>query len=277
MKTARHLGYCPACDGTFKVRGEKLVHHGYKRPGYGYIEGDCLGALETPHELSPELAKRCLEGAKAWQARTERFLAHLETATELRRERTRSAGFGQRETYVETLVQGECPDYEFRLERERQQWRAQSELRAATSEVTRLGALVETWELKPLTTVMEEQAQKAEAKKEREAKRAKAKADKVQAKVESYQKRIDAALRTKNGRTLADIWESAQRKLREIDSDLSREDTLRMLDRDHVWAAFGLAGLVLSHWKTPVSERPEDAPLRALNGANKKSWPEELS
>ena len=57
-KTTRHIGFCPCCAKDFKVRSNNLVHHGYERPGCGYIVGDCMGALETPHELSTELAKR---------------------------------------------------------------------------------------------------------------------------------------------------------------------------------------------------------------------------
>ena len=61
MKTAlRHLGCCQICEGEFKLAGGLMVHHGYKRPGYGHIVGDCMGVNELPYEKSAEVCKRYL-------------------------------------------------------------------------------------------------------------------------------------------------------------------------------------------------------------------------
>jgi len=49
------VGTCVVCEREIAVhgpRGEKLVHHGYRRPGHGYIVGDCFAVNLPPHELS---------------------------------------------------------------------------------------------------------------------------------------------------------------------------------------------------------------------------------
>jgi len=71
----RYIGQCPVCYGDWRLRRmntrtwpdemlrEKLhlqpesewglVHHGYQRPGIGFISGDCAGVGWPPWELSP--------------------------------------------------------------------------------------------------------------------------------------------------------------------------------------------------------------------------------
>lgn len=69
------VGCCPVCFGDFVVHrtdiaetrsgtivtSEKrsMVHHGYERPGYGYIVGDCHGVGFEPFEIS-------CEGTRSW-------------------------------------------------------------------------------------------------------------------------------------------------------------------------------------------------------------------
>jgi hypothetical protein len=65
---------CPACFGMFKLTPKTkhgsdksmpgMVLHGYKRPGTGYIDGNCFGQDWPPFELSPE-------GTKAWLKKLE--------------------------------------------------------------------------------------------------------------------------------------------------------------------------------------------------------------
>jgi len=261
--STRYLGYCPCCNATFKVRDEKLVHHGYKRPGYGFIVGDCMGALETPHELSPELATRYRDALTNALTGKEDRLASLMKATEI----TDPHGQYDPKTrkYEPTqLRKGECSEYKWE-----QVWGAakrslERQIASYRDEIARVTKLVETWEAKPLTSVEEEKAAKQTAKVEREkAARAK-KNERLRVAVEKFQKRIDSAVRNRNSSTLADIWASAQTKLRDIDGSLDKATCVAMLERDEVWAAFGLAGMVKSHWKTAPNERPEEEPLRRM-------------
>ena len=41
-------GICPVCFGDFVVHNNGMVHHGFTRPGVGYIIGDCFGVTDYP-------------------------------------------------------------------------------------------------------------------------------------------------------------------------------------------------------------------------------------
>lgn len=47
-------GTCPCCFTRYKIRNNKMVVHGYSRPGWGEIEGRCFGAGHPPFEVSAE-------------------------------------------------------------------------------------------------------------------------------------------------------------------------------------------------------------------------------
>lgn len=51
----QNLGTCPCCFRKQKtLAGAKMVHHGYNRPGHGYIVGDCFGVKYPRFEDSCE-------------------------------------------------------------------------------------------------------------------------------------------------------------------------------------------------------------------------------
>jgi hypothetical protein len=66
---AANLGTCPCCFNEQKtLKGERMVHHGYQRPGYGYIVGDCFGVKYPRFEISCEgtiAYKACIALARA--------------------------------------------------------------------------------------------------------------------------------------------------------------------------------------------------------------------
>lgn len=78
-------GECSVCFGDYVVTEDdvaghatikvplKVVHHGYQRPGIGYIVGDCHGVGYAPFEIS-------CEGTKAWLADLKRFLHNEQEA-----------------------------------------------------------------------------------------------------------------------------------------------------------------------------------------------------
>ncbi len=76
-KTRSNTGTCPCCFGNFKLvpRTKKgkdkampgMTLHGYKRPGTGFIEGNCYGQDWPPFELSPE-------GTESWVDFMEKLL-----------------------------------------------------------------------------------------------------------------------------------------------------------------------------------------------------------
>ncbi len=60
-------GVCPVCFGDYVVTFKgipgtpEMVHHGYQRPGHGYIVGDCHGVAFEPFEVS-------CKGTESWLA-----------------------------------------------------------------------------------------------------------------------------------------------------------------------------------------------------------------
>jgi hypothetical protein len=59
VRTRENTGTCPVCFRNIKLTDDqKMVHHGYERPGHGYIVGDCF-TVKTylPYELSAEGTK----------------------------------------------------------------------------------------------------------------------------------------------------------------------------------------------------------------------------
>lgn len=84
----RYIGLCAACMRSFVVQPDRqgtlrLVHHGYQRPGYGYIVGDCPGVGYEPHEVSPHLAQVMLDRLQLERDTTQYELRELPNKTEL--------------------------------------------------------------------------------------------------------------------------------------------------------------------------------------------------
>ncbi len=77
--TKGEIGHCPICGKLQKIKkagnGYKMVHHGYQRPGHGYIVGDCFGVGHSPYELSNE-------GNVAYKPALERYLKQQESQLE---------------------------------------------------------------------------------------------------------------------------------------------------------------------------------------------------
>ena len=49
VEPTRPRAECPICEGTFALDGNgHLGHHGYKRPGWGFIIGDCMAVGYKP-------------------------------------------------------------------------------------------------------------------------------------------------------------------------------------------------------------------------------------
>jgi hypothetical protein len=282
--TTRHLGYCPCCAKEFKVRGGQLVHHGYKRPGYGFIEGDCYGALRVPHELSPELAQDYLGMIERLLASDEKALAELPEVTKFKKTVARRVK-GRTVREIVEVPKAVRPEGGYDWDGDREGALAQAKaveawdrayasrerylkgsIQALRNDVKRLTELVDTWELKALRSVEEEQAQQRAAKAEREAAKVAKKAAKLDTQVAKFQKRIDSALRTKNSNVLAEVWESIQSKLRDIDSSLTKAECLSLVERDEVWEAFGLAGLTVSPWSAKRIDQPEREALSLMKG-----------
>lgn len=76
-------GACPVCYGDFIVHKNVMVLHGYQRPGWGYVVGDCFGVGYAPLEVSPNGLIRYVDHLKLVQINIERTLADLPKLTHL--------------------------------------------------------------------------------------------------------------------------------------------------------------------------------------------------
>jgi len=89
MTTAtRYLGTCPVCDREQKLHRDRqsgllvMVHHGYLRPGHGYIQGDCYGVGWQSFEESPDGTIAYVERVlQPHLEKSQSFLERLEAGT----------------------------------------------------------------------------------------------------------------------------------------------------------------------------------------------------
>lgn len=255
METStRYIGFCPVCQRQIKVRGGLLVHHGYERPGTGEILGDCFGVSRPPHELSPQTATDYLRLGVVPQIRAgEQRIRRLGPPGEP--ERIEFRVYNREKRDYEDVLRGKSEvnryDWEHRLKSLRIQ--AAHDLEYWQGEAQRLEQLIATWQPKPLTTVEEEVAKAAETRAERARQRQVEREQRMAEALVSLQQRIDSAVRNKRPATIENLFREGYRKLEELSGyTLERDDVLRLLQRDHVWRAFGLVrpdGSYLLDWR----------------------------
>jgi len=239
----RYIGHCQICEAQFKLNpkaGHTMVHHGFKRPGHGFIVGDCMAVGEPAYEQSCEVLKQYTGGLKAKLANAETYLAKLVAGevTKLLKE------VKVRVTRTVEFVEVSKGEEGWELLLSNTTHATKQSIRWFQEDIARCEARIAAWKLEPLQTV-EEAARKVEETKATAQKRVQDKrAQKLAEKIASYQKRIDSALKNHTTSTLATIFEDAPSKLRELTgksrSELNTAQALALLERDHVWAAFGL-------------------------------------
>ncbi len=258
--STRFIGWCPICQRDIKVR-TGLVHHGYERPGVGYIIGDCPGVGYPPYEKSTAACDFYLSVYVVPYIReTENTLAvlnrpegppyltfenyNIELRRSVRDPRTR-------EIEMINLTRAEADELEARLpgyDKGRYSWEKrlriavanmESKLKHWVEERTRMDRLIADWRLQPLKTVEQEIERQTQNRAERESARTDTRNAKLEAEAAKIRKRIDSAVKNKNSAVLADVYTSS--KLREISGyRITQDEALQMLDRDAVWDAFGL-------------------------------------
>lgn len=146
------IGFCAICEGDFAVKKGALVHHGYKRPGHGYIVGDCLCVHQAPYELSCEPLRPYLARIQTMLADTEGYLRRLTTGevTELRKDlhvpRGQPAKF-EKYTSTETEV---LRKYEWERLLKNRIWETERQVEGLMKDVKRIENHIARWELKPL-------------------------------------------------------------------------------------------------------------------------------
>jgi hypothetical protein len=154
---ATHIGNCQVCEHDQKLRGDKLVLHGYERPGHGFIVGDCPGVGELPYELSCELIRKYREGLRAGLPAARNRLAQLQARTviEFTRWKRERAGWGRSEMVEHEYVVGvTAPEL---LESECRSLESDVALgiRQVEGAIARCGERIRAWKLRPLRAVVE--------------------------------------------------------------------------------------------------------------------------
>lgn len=71
-----NTGTCGWCGKRQKLSGSSvMVLHGYKRPGDGWIQGECPGVGSLPYELSCDPCERAIPMTEADLARVQKYIA----------------------------------------------------------------------------------------------------------------------------------------------------------------------------------------------------------
>jgi hypothetical protein len=205
--TTRYLGTCPCCMGVLKVRKGLLVHHGYKRPGWGYIVGDCHSVGMEPHETSPEAAKSYLKVLGSMLARNLGTIQELPTRPELSQET--SIWSHEARAYVKEVTPYPAGTLEHARILKGLVLNLENLNRQIRQDMARLEGMIASWEPRPLMTVEES---KALTKAQQEASKASKEACKARLAASAPQDARDelrAALEAQNPRAIQNAWNSA--------------------------------------------------------------------
>lgn len=100
---ARDRDECQICARTFSMIGGTMGHHGYTRPGCGFIVGDCMGVGHKPFPATDALVK--YRAALVGMHVRERELMELYATEERGLGYDYSTGYGRnRQTYHLTIL-----------------------------------------------------------------------------------------------------------------------------------------------------------------------------
>lgn len=187
------LGSCPVCEGDFKVREGRVVHHGFTRPGDGMIHGDCFAVGYEPYE-------RSTKGCEDYQAKMGGQLFGLEDALLKLPTRTYFFEYNWRREIVEYAL-GVTDLYTWKRVIQSREGELKQHIRQTKLEIERMTKRIADWKLADLREVTEEVAQsvlKAQRdirKAEKDAKNAikNAKAEALKAKRDAREAKREAA------------------------------------------------------------------------------------
>lgn len=72
-------GHCAICGREQATKHNKMVRHGYQRPGYGYLVGMCFGAYKDAYEISPDACKQYIPELEGYIRTSQKRLADIES------------------------------------------------------------------------------------------------------------------------------------------------------------------------------------------------------
>jgi hypothetical protein len=143
-RTRESTGSCPACFQNIKLAGdgEKMVLHGYRRPGTGTTQGSCFGVGYPAFELS-------VKGTKAYRDQVAEPAYKLAKLKLEKLQRDDLEAFtSDRDPLNPKTITRDDPGFKHSLMSERQL--AQHVLDMAEAEFKAYTKLVSNWKLRPL-------------------------------------------------------------------------------------------------------------------------------
>lgn len=78
---SKYYGICQVCFSKQKLPGNNLSLHGYQRPGFGHIVGDCPGSYELPFEKSCEITNKFLNSLIVERDNMNEYMTALQKRT----------------------------------------------------------------------------------------------------------------------------------------------------------------------------------------------------
>jgi hypothetical protein len=85
QRTRNNTGSCGGCFRNVKLKASgglpTVVNHGFTRPGWGSIQGNCISAGFPPFELSPEGTKHLVKVLILQQEKLRELLAQIDAGT----------------------------------------------------------------------------------------------------------------------------------------------------------------------------------------------------
>lgn len=147
-KPGQTIGTCAICNRSHVVRNNKMVLHGYQRPGIGYIVGDCFGVGYKPYELSPEACEAFIPVLQKMQKQRQKTLQDLQNDRVDEFYETRmNYKLGRRETIT---IGRDNPAFE-RLRKERIN-KMQQEIKGIDEMIAEMKQKIKNWEPGELRT-----------------------------------------------------------------------------------------------------------------------------
>lgn len=149
----RRVGFCQICEGEFKLHGELMVHHGFKRPGDGYIHGDCFGVNELPYERSCELVKDYVSALRTRREAVGNELRQLKAGTVTHFVTTRRTTWGPPVLLTRSVFVTD--PYVWSTELEQRVSRVEAEIRNLEFDIRRCDKRIAVWRLVPIREIDE--------------------------------------------------------------------------------------------------------------------------
>lgn len=180
------LGTCPVCEGEFKTKNQKMVHHGYRRPGDGEIHDDCFGVGSLAYEVSDIGCKSYKSWVDGNKCSAKKQLDRLPEATHISRlEIKGSWSYEQKHFAI-----GVTPPHIWEREINRLESELKHKIQHYEWEEDRMTRLIMNWVEKPLREVTEAVAQAlVKAEREKRAAERQAKRDEIAAKARALKEK----------------------------------------------------------------------------------------